>query len=178
VLKHALLAGAMIVAAPAFAQTAQPAPGTPATGSAMPAETGQAPMDSTTAQPGTQPGQTAQVPQGQTSPATATPQGAPADAAQSAQTTGSEPQAASGTQVASVIDTEFKTYDKDANGSLSKAEFAEWMNALKAKQPGGAGAMADPKWNDAAFAQADTDKSAVLSKAELTAFLSGGTSKS
>ncbi|WP_375285609.1 EF-hand domain-containing protein [Sphingomonas sp.] len=173
-LKHALLAGAMIVAAPAFAQTAQPAPGTPATGSAMPAETGQVPMDGTTSQPG----QTAQVPQGQTSPATATPQGAPADAAQSAQTTGSQPQAASSSQVASVIDTEFKTYDKDANGSLSKAEFAEWMNALKAKQPGGAGAMADPKWNDAAFAQADTDKSAVLSKAELTAFLSGGASQS
>ncbi len=80
--------------------------------------------------------------------------------------------------VSSVVDKEFASYDKDSDGSLSKAEFGAWMDALKAKSANGATAAADPKWNDAAFAQADTDKSAALSKGELTTFLSGATASS
>jgi hypothetical protein len=90
---------------------------------------------------------------------------APASAAQA--------QPAGGDQVASIVESEFGTYDKDANGSLSKAEFAAWMDALKAKAPGGASKPADPKWNDAAFAQADADKSTSVTKQELTGFLGG-----
>lgn len=172
-IKGILLASAMTIAAPALAQTMQP--GTDTTTSA----TGQA-----STMPATPPTSGASTTPSQAQPST-TAQTTTADPAmstpaqQSAQTTGdsAEP-ATSTTQVASVVDNDFATYDKDGSGTLSKAEFAAWMNALKAKQPGGAGATADPKWNDAAFAQADTDKSKVLSKAELTAFLGGGNQSS
>lgn len=108
----------------------------------------------------------------------------PATSAQTApaQTTGAAAQSAQAQPtggVQSVVDKEFATYDKDGNGSLDKVEFGAWMDALKAKQPAGASAqMADPKWNDAAFAQADADKSNVVSKSELTTFLSGGKASS
>lgn len=84
-----------------------------------------------------------------------------------------QPQAAGGDQVTAVVESEFASYDKDANGTLSKAEFAVWMDALKAKAPNAGSQPADAQWNDAAFAQADTDKSASLTKQELTGFLGG-----
>ena len=78
---------------------------------------------------------------------------APADTAATAATP------ARGDQVAAIVDREFATYDKDGSGTLNKAEFAAWMNALKAQAPAGAAAKPDAAWNETAFAQADSDKS-------------------
>ena len=78
-----------------------------------------------------------------------------------------------------MVNTEFPTYDKNSDGNLSKTEFASWMTALKAADPNAKkDAAADKKWNDAAFAQADSDKSKSVSKDELTGFLSKGTQAS
>ena len=157
-LKYALLAGAMTIAAPALAQSTMTSPQTAPT-----ATTG-------AADPSMSPAQTAP---GQTPPTQSAPtQSAPSQSGQTAQAT----QPASGDQVAQVIDTEFPTYDKNGDGKLSTAEFGDWMVALKTKtdpatQPG---TPETKKWVAAAFAQADTDKNKSLSKPELTSFLSQG----
>ena len=149
-LKFALLATAMTVASPALAQQA------------------------TTTEPTT-------APTAQAAPAAPVDQAAPADQATPmdsttattapAETAAAAAQPATGDQVTSIVDAEFASYDKDGNGDLNKTEFAAWMDALKAKAPGGAGKPGDAKWNDAAFAQADKDKSTSVSKQELTGFL-------
>ncbi|MEG3164909.1 EF-hand domain-containing protein [Sphingomonas sp. PB2P19] len=151
-----LLAGTMIIAAPAIAQTA-PQTGAnpaPATATAPVAQTAPA----TTANP---------VPTG---PQAAAP--APAAPAQAAPAE----QPATGSQVAQIVDAEFPTYDKDTNGTLSSAEFGDWMTALKVKSDPStkADSPAVKKFNTAAFVQADTDKSKSVSKDELTGFLSKG----
>ena len=76
-------------------------------------------------------------------------------------------------QVAAVVSTEFKGYDKDASGTLDKSEFSTWMVALrKASEPNFKSDTPDAaKWETQAFAQADTDKSKTVSQAELTRFL-------
>lgn len=171
-LKYALLAGAITFAAPALAQTttapAQPTPVTtgdtapgasssPATAQTTPTDA--TPMRSATAQAATTPAATAQ-----------------AAAAQPAPTQQAATQPASGDQVAQVVDTEFAGYDKNSDGKLNTAEFGAWMVALKTKTDPStkAGTPETKKWVDAAFAQADTDKSKSLSKTELTSFLSQG----
>lgn len=109
-------------------------------------------------------------------PATQAPEAAaPAAPADSAtQAAPAENAAPAATQVAQVVDTDFPAYDKDKNGELSQEEFGEWMTKLRSATPGQATAEADTKaWAGAAFAQADTDKSKSVSKAELTTFLSG-----
>lgn len=162
-LKYVLLAGAMTIAAPVIAQTA------PQTGA------GSAPT-----------GTVAQAaPAMTTGVAPATPQAMPAAPATTAQTgtaapqtTGAAPteQVATGSQVAQVVDSEFPTYDKDGDGKLSQMEFSAWMTALKTKTDPTAkpDSAATKKWNTAAFAQADTDKSKSVTKEELTGFLSKG----
>jgi Ca2+-binding EF-hand superfamily protein len=55
-----------------------------------------------------------------------------------------------------------KSLDKDANGTLSKEEFAANPNAAKMKEKGGEGAI------DKAFAARDTNKDGQLDKAELS----------
>ncbi|MBC3943206.1 EF-hand domain-containing protein [Sphingomonas albertensis] len=152
-LKYALLAGAMTIAAPALAQSTTTSPQTAPT-----ATTG-------AADPSMSPAQTAP---GQMPPT----QSAPGQSAQTAQAT----QPASSDQVAQVIDTEFPTYDKNGDGKLSTAEFGDWMVALKTKTDPATkpGAPETKKWVAAAFAQADTDKNKSLSKPELTSFLSQG----
>ncbi len=165
-LKYAMLAGAMTIAAPVMAQMApQTSPNAApagAAGTVAPA----APATTTSAAPAT--------PQSTTAMPDATAQTAPA----APQTTGAAPteQAATGSQVGQVVDAEFATYDKDANGTLSSAEFATWMVALKTKSDPTtkADSPATKKWNDAAFVQADKDKSKSVSKTELTGFLSQG----
>ncbi|WP_322963030.1 EF-hand domain-containing protein [Sphingomonas fuzhouensis] len=114
----------------------------------------------------------------QTTPAA--PQDAPATSADPAQPT-AEPAApaqvqATGSQIAQVVDTQFPTYDKDGDGKLNKAEFAQWMVALKSQSDPStkADAPATKKWIGSAFAQADTDKDKAVSKTELTGFLSQG----
>lgn len=153
-LKMIMLAGTMTMSAPALAQTATPMGSTAqatAPTRAVPATTAAgaqtAPMDQSAAQPAAQ-------------DAGATPAATPSQS-----------------QVAQVVDQQFGTYDKDGNGSLSKAEFAAWMTALKAQANAKAATPAEETaWNDAAFRQADGDKSATVSKTELTGFLVRGAS--
>jgi len=101
----------------------------------------------------------------QTSPTTTPDSQAPTT--QAAPVTGAQ-------QIAQVIDSEFPTYDKDADGNLDKTEFGAWMVALKtASDPTTkADDPATSAWVNGAFASADTDKSALVSKGELTAYLS------
>ena len=76
---------------------------------------------------------------------------------------------------ASIIATEFPTYDKNGDGALNTEEFDSWMVALKAKS--GAPDMkpaAKAAWLKNAFASADKDKNKAVSQAELTAYLTAG----
>jgi hypothetical protein len=74
---------------------------------------------------------------------------------------------------AAILKAEFPTYDKDANGSLSKAEFSSWLIALKGAGPATEKmAPADEvKWLDKSFKDADADKNAGVNLAELTSYL-------
>ena len=165
-LKYVFLAGAMTIAAPVLAQTAPQAGANSArtgtTGTVAPAT----PATTTDAAPA--------APQSTTAVPATTAQADPA----APQAMGAAPteQAATGSQVAQVVDSEFPTYDKDSDGKLSQTEFAGWMDALKAKTDPSAkpNTAAAKKWNTAAFAQADTDKSKSVTKEELTGFLSKG----
>lgn len=152
-LKFAMLASAMMVAAPAIAQTAPQGGMAPQTSPAMPGATVNNGADTGTVQ---------------TDPQAAPAQAAPATA--DATTTAAQP-----SQVAQVVDQEFATYDKDGNGTLSKAEFAAWMTKLKSSTPDAKPlpAAKQTAWNNAAFKQADADKSASVDKTELTSFLNG-----
>jgi len=149
-LKYALLAGVITLSAPALAQT----------------QTNTAPTQATPGQ--TVPGSGSVEAQPQST--------APADtttATDGAQTAAAQP-AAGADQVATVVQTEFPTYDANQDGKLEKAEFASWMVKLKqASDPkASAESAATKKWVSAAFAQADTDKSQSISQPELIGFLS------
>lgn len=166
-LKYALLAGVMTVASPALAQqTTNTAPPQATTQTAPQA---QAPAGSpvTDAQPAATPMDSA------------TAAAAPTDATQTAAAQPATTQPATGAdQVASVVETEFPTYDANKDGKLEKAEFASWMVKLKqASDPKATATDAKTKsWVNSAFAQADKDKSKSVSKPELIGFLSQGQS--
>lgn len=135
--------------AQATPQPTQPAPAqgvAQATTEASPAATASA---APAAQPGAQPA---------TATAAATPAATPA---------------ASQEQVAQAVGRDFGSYDKDADGKLSKAEFADWMGSLrKAAEPGfQPGSAEATTWSSQAFTSADTDKNAAVNKQELTVFL-------
>ncbi len=150
-LKTIILAGTMTIAAPVLAQTAPQV----------------APVAQAASQTAVDPATT--VPQAAADPA------APVEAAP-AQTAEAAP--ADGAQVAQAVDTQFGTYDKNADGKLSRAEFSAWMVALKtASDPSTKAASTETKkWVGAAFAQADTDKNSSLDKTEVTGFLAQGQS--
>jgi hypothetical protein len=80
-------------------------------------------------------------------------------------------------QAQSLVEAEFATYDADANGELSQAEFSAWVMTLaKSDKPAADPAKeqaAKEKWAVGAFAAADTDKSKRVSKAEMSSFLQG-----
>ncbi len=170
-LKTAMLVSALALAVPAFAQdqtkpAAVPQPTVPATP--------QAPVTDT-------PAQTPTTVAKATPTASATTEAAPAEpatpAANASAATPATGEVASGaTQIAQVVNTEFPTYDKNADTNLDKAEFGAWMVALKtASDPATkAGDPATVKWIDGAFASADADKSKSVSKGELTKYLSQG----
>jgi Ca2+-binding EF-hand superfamily protein len=151
-LKYVLLAGAMTLSAPAFAQTAPTQDMAP------------------------QPTQSAPTTTDQTVPTQPAPQTAvPADSATApAQDAVAATQPVAATQVADVVTKEFPSYDKNGDGNLSAKEFDAWMVALKtASDPSTkATAPATKTWLNQAFAQADTDKNKKVSQAELTGFLS------
>lgn len=71
-----------------------------------------------------------------------------------------------------IIQSEFPTYDKDANGALSRVEFDTWLTALKEKS-GDTAMKPEEKtsWLKTAFTTADKDKSKGVSLAELTDYL-------
>jgi len=85
--------------------------------------------------------------------------------------------ASASAQVSAVINSEFPVYDADKSGELNEAEFSKWLVALKTKEletTGKTMPQADlTAWASAAFASADTDKSTMVSKPELTRFLGG-----
>ena len=184
-LKHVLLASAILISTPALAQsqpqTATPAPDT----NAAPAQPQTAPMPQTAPAP-TTPAPTTAAPTPPPAPATADAQPqtapaptAPAPDAQAANPAPADPATASaapanpGSQVADVVGGEFGAYDKNKNGTLSKTEFGAWMTALRTKaDPSLKDDAANKSWVAQAFTQADTDKSKSVSKDELTNFLS------
>ena len=190
-IKSMLLVGAAMIAAPALAQTAKPAgdaaPGrTPMT--ATPADTPQTTATDTVQAPvpaapatgttPTDPVQAAQQsPAGQAMPAQPQTTGDAMAQAPAAPAAPAQP-ATTGTQVSSIIDGEFPTYDKDGDGKLSRTEFGAWMVALKTKSDPStkADAPATKTWVAGAFTSADKDKSASISKTELTGYLSQGQS--
>ena len=165
-LKQVMLASAMIVSAPALAQaqdTTQTTPGraeVPADPQIMPAQNPAAQPDAAVPTP-TTPDQMTEA----TDPA-------PPPAQQAAQP------ATTADQVAQAVDQDFPTYDNNSDGTLDEPEFAAWMTALRtASDPSvKAGSPEMTTWAGQAFASADTDKNATLSKGELTTFLSQGAS--
>jgi outer membrane biosynthesis protein TonB len=177
-LKHIFLASTVAFAAPAFAQEAPPSdPATVQQTPAAPApESVPAPAPVTEATPPAEaaPAETAQAPAPaqEAAPVAETAQ-APAPAQQPTQQAQAQP-ANDPVQVAQVVGNEFRTYDKDANGSLNQAEFGNWMVTLrKASEPSFDGASpAGVTWVGQAFAAADADKDAGVSQSELTRFLS------
>lgn len=84
------------------------------------------------------------------------------------------PPATAPVEVAAILAREFPAYDKDANGGLSAGEFNDWMLRLKtiADPSLQADAPSTRTWLNAAFRQADTDRSRAVTLAELTGFLS------
>lgn len=173
-LKYILLGTAMCIAAPAFAQET-PAPDTQAQDQvpvSEPAPVAQdAPMPAEPAKPATLPETPAPI----TAAAQPTPAepAAPAEPAVAAATPAPAQPATGQSQVAQIVNAEFASYDKDGNGALDQAEFANWMIALRVKaQPEFVADSAEGKaWVAAAFKQADADKSASVNATELTSFL-------
>lgn len=172
-LKYVMLCGAMAVAAPAAAQGSSMNPQEP---TANPAPAGRtaniapAPAMSSGAATAAD-GNASQDDRKSARRADGlAPAGQPGDPAST-----DPAQPAAGDQVATIVNAEFATYDRDGDGALDKVEFAEWMDALKAKAPNAVSQPGDPAWNAAAFAQADEDRSATVSRAELTRFLGGPT---
>jgi hypothetical protein len=186
-LKHVLLASAMLIATPALAQNQPQTMTPPSDTNAAPAQPQTAPApqtpSATNPAPQTTPAPTAEVPaapatantQPQSSPSPTTPapnaqaaNPAPADSATAAATP-----SGGGAQVADVVNSEFGTYDKNSDGKLTKTEFGAWMTALRTKaDPSVKDDAANKAWVAQAFTQADSDKSKTISKDELTNFLS------
>jgi len=158
-LKTMLMAGAALIALPAMAQNAPQA--------ATPASAHTQALPSSDAQQGAA-----------SSPSQTSQQSAPAPASQDATASAAAQPATTSSQVAQVVQAEFPGYDKDKSGALSKAEFGDWMGALR-KASDASFNPASPEattWSTQAFAAADTDKNGSVSQAELTAFLAKGKS--
>jgi len=167
-LKQVLLASAIVVSAPALVQAQDTTQATP--GRTQVAEPQAAiPAQDPSAQPDAA---TLADPSQATTPATPDQMTQATDPAQPAQA------ATTADQVAQAVDQSFPTYDKNADGTLDGTEFAAWMTELRtASDPTvKAGSPEMTTWAGQAFAAADADKNATLSKGEVTAFLSQGAS--
>jgi len=174
--KAILLCATMSFAVPAFAQAPQAASQASPMTQAAPAPSSAPAASDPNAAAQAAPAAPADTAQAQAPAQTQ----APTQTQAPAQTTAESAQqpAAGGTQVAQVVDTEFATYDKNKDGVLSRAEFGDWMVALKtASDPSTKAEAASTKtWVGQAFASADKDRSKTVSKTELTGFLSQGKS--
>jgi hypothetical protein len=145
-MKQILLIGAMSIAVPTMAQTGQSTMGTP-----------------------TSPSGTSDMGPQSLPPTAATPDAAgTSQSPQAAQSTA----VTSPTQIAEVVEQEFPKYS-GGKAELSQTQFGAWMASLRAaSEPGASADSPEMKtWITQAFAQADTNKSKSVSKAELTAFL-------
>ena len=104
-------------------------------------------------------------------------QPAAADPAAPAQPGAAAATGAASNPVTAVIESGFATYDKDKSGSLSGAEFKQWIADLKTQEMTSEGKKADPvaakQYAATALKAADKNQDGSVSKAELTAFLSG-----
>lgn len=170
-LKSILLASAVAISAPAFAQDMPQQQTPPPQEQPAPPETTE-PVPQEAPAPATQP-EAEVTPEATPTPApTPTPTPTPEPQAQ-AQASQSAPQPATATQIAQIVDQGFPTYDKDADGSLKPEEFSAWMVALRsASEPGFTGeAAAEKQWLTNAHATADADKSGGVTVAELKTFL-------
>jgi uncharacterized membrane protein len=168
-LKTILLATSVLVATPAFAQDKPATDTVPAQEqTATPDQTAPAP-DAATATPA----DAATTAQANPAPATATAQPTPSQPAAQASAEPAAQPAATQDQVAQAVNRDFGTYDKDANGTLSQAEFGTWIGTLrKAAEPTfQPGTPAADTWIGQAFAASDADKNKSVDKAELTTFL-------
>jgi len=165
-LKAILLATSVLVAAPAFAQD-KPAADTSQTQDQA-ATPGQTDPAATVA-----PAEPAATAQATPAPATAAAQPTPSQPAAQASAQPATQPAATQDQVAQAVSRDFGTYDKDANGTLSQAEFGAWISTLrKAAEPTFQPGTPDAeKYVGQAFAATDIDKSKSVDKAELTTFL-------
>ena len=176
-LKYVLMASAVMIAAPVIAQE-QPM-STPSKSTSSPTSAPDQAMTAPSQTPAQAPAadpMTAGDPAATTSSTGQTSAIGTADASASGATASG---AVSGSaQIAQVVDTEFPTYDKNADGKLNTSEFGSWMVALRsASDPSAkAGSKEMKAWTTTAFAQADTDKSKSISKAELAGFLAKGQS--
>ena len=155
-MKTVLLAGAAMFASPLLAQDMK-TPDTTTMSSPATEQTASPSTATTPANDSTAPAETAANPQAATETAQA-----PANTATPA-----------ASQVAAVIDADFGKYDADKDGNLSKTEFGAWMVALKTASDPNTKAESPEvaTWVGQAFAQADVDKSAAVSKPELNKFL-------
>lgn len=181
-LKTMLLIGAAAVSFPALAQnqpadtTTRPAsqPSEPAAENTQPTPTPEA------AQPAPAPDAAqptpAPAPDAATTPPAAAEPAPPAGEATTTAQSAPSGTAATPTQVAQIVNTEFPTYDADSSAELSEVEFGTWMKKLRAaSEPTVDVESAEVKtWIGQAYGAADADKNGTVSKEELTAFLSKG----
>jgi PPE-repeat protein len=168
--KAILLATTVLVATPAFAQN-KPMTATPPAQeqTVTPDQTAPAPADTTTATPA----DAATTAQATPAPQTETAQPTPAQPAATASAEPAAQPAATQDQVAQAVSRDFGTYDKDANGTLSQAEFGSWISTLrKASEPTfKPGSPEAETYVGQAFAATDLDKNKSIDKTELTTFL-------
>lgn len=171
-LKSILLASAVAISAPAFAQDMPQQQTPPPQEQPAPTETTE-PVPQETPAPATQP--EAEVTPAPTPTPTPTPTPEPQAAEPQAQAQTSQPaqQPANAAQIAQIVDQGFPTYDKDGDGNLTGAEFGSWMVALRsATEPAFTGeSEADKEWLTRALAAADADKSGGVTNPELKTFL-------
>jgi Ca2+-binding EF-hand superfamily protein len=76
-----------------------------------------------------------------------------------------------------LVESEFSKYDKDGSGTLSPAEFRQWITDLKTQEAANSGKPADAaatkQYAASAWKAADKNQDGVVTKAEFEAFLAG-----
>lgn len=171
-LKSILLASAVAISAPAFAQDMSQQQTPPPQEQPAPTETTE-PVPQETPAPAPQPEAEVTPAPAPTPTPTPTPTPEPQTAEPQAQTSQPAQQPANAAQIAQIVDQGFPSYDKDGDGSLKAEEFSAWMVALRsATEPAFTGeSAADKEWLTRALAAADADKSGGVTNPELKTFL-------
>ncbi len=173
-LKSILLASAVAISAPAFAQDMPQQQTPPPQEQPAPTETTE-PVPQETPAPATQPeAEVTPAPTPTPTPSpTPTPEPQAAEPEAQAQTSQPAQQPANAAQIAQIVDQGFPTYDKNGDGKLTGEEFGSWMVALRsATEPAFTGeSAADKEWLTRALAAADADKSGGVTNPELKTFL-------